>query len=155
MFSNLNTVNKYYASVYRDPDYSVHDVLCFARPYCANTSIHTNDHMRLTLYEVEKLLYKIKPSSPGLDNIPRWLIHNCSHEIANAVAHILNASFSCGVVPCQWRQAVVTPIPKVPKPQSLSDYRLISVTLLLSRVAEKLVVSRWLLPSIPVTIVQD
>ena len=58
-----------------------------------------------------------------------------SYEIADAVAHILNASFSCGVVPCQWRQAVVTPIPKVPKPQSLSDYRPIFVTPLLSRVA--------------------
>ena len=50
---------------------------------------------------------------------------------------------------------VVTPIPKVPKPQSVSDYRPISVTPLLSRPAEKLVVSRWLLPSIPVTTVQD
>ena len=57
--------------------------------------------MQLTSYEVEKLLYKIKPSSPGLDNIPRWFFHNCSYEIADAVAHILNASFFCAVAPCQ------------------------------------------------------
>jgi len=44
---------------------------------------------------------------------------------------------------------VVTPVPKVAKPESLSDYGPISVTPLLSRMAEKLVVSRWLLPAIP------
>ena len=54
--------------------------------------------------------------------------HRSAYEIADPVTQILNTSFSCGVVPCQWRQAVVTPIPKVPKPQSLSDYRPISVT---------------------------
>ena len=59
----------------RDPNYSVHDVLSFARPYSANTSIHTKYHIQLTSYEVQKLLYKIKPSSPGLDNIPRWFFH--------------------------------------------------------------------------------
>jgi len=64
-------------------------------------------------------------------------------------ALILNLSFSCGTVPLQWRQAVVTPVPKVAKPSTLYEYRPISVTPLLSRKAEKLVVSRWILPAIP------
>ena len=71
------------------------------------------------VYEVERLLYHIKPSSPGLDNIPRWFYHNCSYEIPRVVAHILNLSFSCGTVPMQWRQAVVlvTPVPCLGNPK--------------------------------------
>ena len=102
----------------------------------------------LSVYEAERLLYHIKPSSPGL-------YHNCSYEIAHVVAHILNLSFSCGTVPLQWRQAVVTPVPKVAKPSTLSEYRPISVTPLLSRVAEKIVVSRWILPAIPAYSIVD
>ena len=45
-----------------------------------------------------------------------------------------------GTVQKQWLNAIVTPVPKVAKPDSIADYRPISVTPLLSRLAEKLVV---------------
>ena len=53
--------------------------------------------------------------------------------------------------------AVITPVPKVAnaKPDSLVEYRPISVTPLLSRLAEKLVVNRWLAPSVPPSIISD
>ena len=44
---------------------------------------------------------------------------------------------------------------KVNKPSSLDGYRPISVTPILSRLAERIVVRRWLLPSIPLDIIQD
>ena len=60
--------------------------------------------------------------SPGLDDIPRWLfLSNCSYEFAHVVARILNLSFSCSTVPLQWPQAVVTSVPKVAKPWTLSE----------------------------------
>ena len=40
------------------------------------------------------------------------------------------------------------PVPKLPKPVSLADFRPISVTPILSRLAEKLIVQKWLLPVI-------
>jgi hypothetical protein len=46
-------------------------------------------------------------------------------------------------------------VPKTPKPESVLDYRPISVTPLLSRLAEKLVVSRWLIPAIPTHLIAD
>ena len=45
-----------------------------------------------------------------------------------------------GTVPKQWLNAIVTPVPKVARPDSIADYTPISVTPLLSRLAEKLVV---------------
>ena len=41
------------------------------------------------------------------------------------------------------------PVPKVHKPVKFSDYRSISVTPHLSRIAEKIIVRRWLQLSIP------
>lgn len=97
----------------------------------------------------------MKASSPGLDNISHWFFRTCSFEIAETVTDILNLSFACGTVPKQWSSAVVTPVPKVAKPETLSDYRPISVTPLLSRLAEKLVVCRWFLSSIPSCTLDD
>ena len=48
-----------------------------------------------------------------------------------------------------WLNALVTPVPKVPAPVCLSDFRPISVTPHLSRIAEKVIVHHWLYPAIP------
>jgi hypothetical protein len=104
---------------------------------------------------VDKLLRKMKRSAPGVDAIPQWFYVNYSYEIAHVVAHILTVSFTHGVVPDQWRTAAVSPVSKVSKPNAMADYRPISVTPLLSRLAERLVVSDWLLPSLPPELIDD
>jgi len=109
----------------------------------------------VSVFDVERMLSKMKPSSPGADSVPRWLYQYCSYELADIIAHIFNTSFHTGTVPQQWRKAIVTPVPKIPNPTSLGDYRPISVTPLLSRTAERLVVSNWLLPAIPIEDLQD
>jgi len=50
---------------------------------------------------------------------------------------------------------VVTPVPKVARPTSILQFRPISVTPILSRPAEKLVVRRWLFPAIDPTTISD
>jgi hypothetical protein len=60
-----------------------------------------------------------------------------------------NILFQTGQIPSKWLLAAVTPIPKIPQPKQLNDFRPISVMPLLSRIAEKLIVSRWLRPAIP------
>ena len=44
--------------------------------------------------------------------------------------------------------ALVTPVPKVATPTSFGDYRPISVAPILSRIADKIVVKRWLNPAV-------
>jgi len=51
-------------------------------------------------------------------------------------------------VPSQWRTAVITPIPKVPKPTHTADYRLISITPVLSRSLEKYIVRTFIYPAL-------
>ena len=88
-------------------------------------------------------------TAAGCDGIPAWLLRNCSHELADIVAHIMNCSIGTGKVPSQWLKALVTPVPKVSKPARFSDYRPISVTSHLSRITEKVIVRHWLHPAIP------
>ena len=49
----------------------------------------------------------------------------------------------------------LTPVPKIVNPATLADFRPISVTPILSRVAEKLVVTRWLRPAINLQSIAD
>jgi len=96
-------------------------------------------------------LKAIKPTAAGSDGLPRWLFHYCSIELA----HIICKSLNSGIVPAQWKTAYVSPVPKTNKPKTLSDYRPISVTSILSRVTEKMVVKKWLMPSIPAGDIDD
>ena len=58
-------------------------------------------------------------------------------------------------MPEQWKRSVITPVPKVSRPMSISQFRPISVTPILSRIAEKLVVRNWLFPAIDSTVIAD
>jgi hypothetical protein len=101
------------------------------------------------------MLRKVSKTAPGRDNIPHWLFSRCSYELAEIVAHIYNCTLSTGVVPSQWLTAVITPVPKNSNPSTLSDFRPISVTPILSRTLEKLIVGRWLRPAIPQDLLSD
>ena len=59
-----------------------------------------------------------------------------------------NYSFCAGVVPEHWKQSVITPVPKLPKPVCLADFHPISVRPILSQLAEKFIVQIWLLAAI-------
>jgi len=100
-------------------------------------------------YDVELMLRHIKSTAPGIDELPAWLFRLCSFEIAAVIAGILDLSVSTGNVRDNWLCAMVTAVPKIKNLQQFADFRPISVTTIISRVAERLVVSRWLRPAIP------
>ena len=54
---------------------------------------------------------------------------------------------SSGLVPRQWKQASIRPIPKVPAPSGHADFRPISITPVLTRLVEKTVVRSFLYPA--------
>ena len=99
-------------------------------------------------YEIERMLSTLKRTSAGPSSLPCWVLKQCSVELAEPVCHILNQSLSAGKLPAQWLASIVSPIPKVPNPKSFNNFRPISVTPILCRLAEKLVVRRWLRPAL-------
>ena len=144
-------VNNYFAGIATDNEYDKSNV----HKFCVDLDTDCYKLHNIHDYQVELLLRKIKPTSSGYDDLPSWIFKQCSYELAGIISEIFNRSFRTGTVPVEWLTAVVTPVPKKPCPSGLVDYRPISVTPILSRVAEKLVVREWLRPSIPKYLLND
>ena len=69
----------------------------------------------------------------------------CSYELAGIITYF----FVCnGVVPENRKRSIVTPVPGVPKRTCFSHLRPTSVTSILSRLDEKLIIKNWLFPAI-------
>ena len=152
--SSPNLVNEFFAKISTDNNYSIKNVLNVLN---ANTPYDDISEViePFQPYFVENLLRRLKHTSPGFDAVPSWLFKSCSFEIAEIVTFLINTSLASGSIPNNWRTAIVTPIQKKSCPQSLSDFRPISVTPILSRVTEKLVVSKWLRPSLISSSIED
>jgi len=104
-------------------NYDIHELDIFRLKYDISDITYP-----LTNTEVERTLSKIKLSSSGCDGIPAWLLRECSYKLADIVAHIVDCSVISGMVPSYWLNALVTPVPKVPKPTGFSDSGPISAT---------------------------
>jgi len=110
------------------------------------TSICSNA-TSLTEQDIFNILDKLKSTATGLDALPAWFLRISAPSISSSIAAIFNLSLTTSFVPAQWTVAKIVPIPKIPHPVLLSDYRPISITPVLSRVLERLVVSNYLYPS--------
>jgi hypothetical protein len=63
--------------------------------------------------------------------------------------------FAQDTVPESWLTAIVTPVPKVSVPKSIIDFRPISITPVLSRISERLLVQTWLRPALEIIDLRD
>ena len=88
------------------------------------------------------LLERLKPTATGIDGLPVWFLRLSAPWIASPISHIFNMSYSSSVVPVQWKLSCITPVPKTNQPVDRVDFRPISVTPVLSRVLERLIVRR-------------
>jgi len=99
-------------------------------------------------WSVFKLLDTLRPTSTGLDNLPAWFLRLCAPIFYKPLTYLFNLSLSNSVVPIQWKLAWIQPIPKVSAPVQYSDYRPISITPVLTRILERLVVKQYIYPAI-------
>ena len=86
--------------------------------------------------------------SSGPDQTPNWVLKDYAYILASPVSSILNASIQQACVPTSWKEADVTPIPKISAPVDVyNDLRPISLTPTLSKICESFVAD-WLINSI-------
>ena len=95
---------------------------------------------------VFRLLDTLKPTAAGQDAIPAWFLRVGAPVFAALLAKLFNESISAGIVPRQWKTAAITPVPKVSTPVCEGDYRPISITTIMSRVLERLIVRNYIYP---------
>ncbi len=95
----------------------------------------------MTLYIKLKSLNSNKRSVPG--KIAPWFLKYFAEIFAYPVSLLLNCSFRAEKLPKQWKRANISPLPKVKQVTDLHKHlRLISMTSVISKVANILVLSR-------------
>ena len=137
--SLLTLWNLHYAAISTDTDYQA------PSPKQTNT-IHSNVDY-LSEWEVSRLLDTLHSTATGLDELPAWFIKLAAPAFCKPITRLFNCSITMSVVPSQWKTTYIRPIPKVSAPLSHSDYRPISITPVLFRLVEKLVVRHFLYPT--------
>ena len=104
----------------------------------------------VTELEVWKCLSSLNPwKSSGPDDFSSWVLKEYSIILSLPVMKMLNSSYVENKLPPIWKQANVIPVPKVTPVQDINQrLRPISLTPILSKVAEEFVVNKYLKPAI-------
>ena len=137
---DAEALNRHYARISYDSNY--------IEPRLKHT-VNSNSEKQITEYEVFKILDALKKTATGIDKLPAWFLRLGAPVFAKRVTSLFNSSLREGVVPGQWRRAYIHPIAKTSAPVAPVDYRPISITPVLSRILEKLVVRNFIYPTLP------
>ena len=86
---------------------------------------------------LELLLSLDTTKSNGPDGISTTMLKATAASIAHGITKLMNQSISSGKFPSAWKSASVVPIPKGQNHTSTSNYRLISLLSILSKLLEK------------------
>jgi hypothetical protein len=85
----------------------------------------------------------------GPDGIPAWLLKENADLLAKPITDTLNCSYREGKLPMSWKNADIVPVPKQkPAKYVNKDLRPISLTPILSKVAEEFVIQEYVMPAI-------
>jgi hypothetical protein len=113
----------------------------------SNLSLCPSASIDITIEEVSSLLSEAKKGATGIDGIPHWVLRQYRHILAPAVRLLFQASISKCTYPLAFKLAQVIPIPKAAKPRP-EEFRPISLLPIISKLLEKLVLKRWLIPHV-------
>ena len=104
------------------------------------------DFSEITTIEVTNLLKTLDTStSPGISNISARVIKECHESLAAPLTFIFNSCIQTGVMPVEWKTAIVTPIYKKKGDHNDCDnYRGINILPILVKIFEKLLSYRIL-----------
>lgn len=87
--------------------------------------------------DIANYIMSIKSNAAGCDGISRDMILLTLPCTLSIITKIVNRSLLTGIVPQQWKEALITPIPKVNNPVDFKNLRPISILPFLSKVLEK------------------
>ena len=90
---------------------------------------------------IRELTLKSPTKSCMLDPIPTSLTKQCLDALVSSITFIVNASLSTGIVPPQFKQAIVTPLLKKSglDTNDMKNFRPVSNLYFLSKILEKVV----------------
>ena len=93
-------------------------------------------------FEVVNVINSLNNSSPGWDGIPSRLAKRVLNSYIKPLTLLINKSFRDGIFPDELKLAKVSPIYKSGSTMELSNYRLISVSNIFSKIFERLMYNK-------------
>ena len=78
----------------------------------------------------------------GCDSIPARLLKDAANEISRPIAYLINSTISTCMIPSERKSVKATPIHQSGDKSDPTDYRLISVLLLISKAMECVIQSQ-------------
>ena len=129
-----NILNDYFSSVFtRENPSNIPDV--HDRNYSASL-----EHIYIDQDIVKRYLLQLKPGkSMGVDNIHPAILKNLSEVFAKPLTEIFQTSIESGRLPCDWKDACVTPLFKKGSKTEPGNYRPVSLTSIVCTVMEKII----------------
>ena len=106
--------------------------------YIAN-NLRSNNTIEVTEVKISSIISAIKSSAPGFDELPAFIMKQCSKLYIKPLCHVLSLSIRQGVFPNELKLAKVLPIYKSDDKRQLKNYRPISVLPFISKIFEKVV----------------
>ena len=109
-----------------------------------------DDFSSLSEFSIFRKLCSINPvKAQGPDGIPGWLLKENADLLAPPITDIINTSFREGRLPLSWKEADIVPVPKQRPIQDINKHlRPISLTPILSKIAEDYVVHDFVIPAV-------
>ena len=118
----------------------------YTPPLVKSTSFEGDS--QISEFQIFRILDHLRHTASGLDGIPAWFLRLAAPVLAAPIADLFNMSLAASYVPWQWKMAAIHPIPKIPSPSGPSDFRPISVSPVLCRILERIVVRQYIYPSL-------
>jgi len=135
----VESLNDHYSQISTDHDYTPTAL--------RQTVLYPNNDFILE-WRVFNILDTLCSTATGLDGIPSWFLRVAAPIFCSPITQLFNLSLSTSTVPRQWKQAWIRPVPKVTAPTQNSDIRPISVTPVLTRALERMIVHDFIYPAL-------
>lgn len=132
--SFANVLNDRFCSAFSSSE--LHS-FCDNRPFTTNATSHVSE------MQVVSMIMNCRSNSAGPDGLPGFFIRAFVDELAGPLTEIYNRCLKSAVFPSVWKCANIHPIPK-----GTFDFRPISILPFLSKVLERLIRDRILLPAL-------
>ena len=139
-----NSFNKYFVSVGSSLAKNIPQEATDFRYFLPQRNIKSIFLNPVNVDEIKKIVCSLKNTAPGWDDMSTKSIKFVFDSISQPLVYIMNLSFQQGIFPNELKIAKVFPLYKANDPMKFSNYRLISLLSVYSRLFEKIMYNRLL-----------